>query len=450
MRWWVVFLVLLSAAACHAEERTVEADVTQRVDDLQSLSSSLVPINDFVYKVEGEGAIFLINTDEGSVLVDTGFAGRMADQQALIREAATGPIRKIILTHAHIDHSGGITAWQPDFDAGAELVTHHRYDYMARLQQEPIEYFKRRNHVLYPTRVSLEPETGGPRPYWNLQEKEKREVYPGAPYEFELGGVKFVVIAPENGGEGEDGILLWLPESRILFTGDLFGTLYPMFPNLYTVRGEKYRDPLDYIDAMNLVLELNPKVIAHSHFRIVEGEDYIQSSVKQMRDAVQYTWDQTIQGMNEGRTVGELMEEIELPESLQLSQGHGKVSWGVRTIWEIVSGWYDYESVANLYGVPASAVDADLVELAGGPDVLAERAQRYLDRGQPLEALRLLDIARVEPTPSVLKTRIATVDQLIEQAQGLGNYSEIGLLRADQRSSRAQLDALSKKGEKGS
>ena len=135
---------------------------------------------------------------------------------------------------------------------------------------------------------------------------------------------------------------------------------------------------------------------------------------------------------------------------MQLSQGHGKVSWGVRTIWEIVSGWYDYESVANLYGVPASAVDADLVELAGGPDVLAERAQRYLDRGQPLEALRLLDIARVEPTPSVLKTRIATVDQLIEQAQGLGNYSEIGLLRADQRSSRAQLDALSKKGEKGS
>ena len=119
MKWWVVFLVLLGAAACHAEERTVEADVPQRVDDLQSLSSSLVPINDFVYKVEGEGAIFLINTDEGSVLVDTGFAGRMADQQALIREAATGPIRKIILTHSHIDHSGGITAWQPDLDAGA-------------------------------------------------------------------------------------------------------------------------------------------------------------------------------------------------------------------------------------------------------------------------------------------------------------------------------------------
>ena len=53
MRWWVVFLVLLSAAACHAEERTVEADVPQRVDDLQSLSSSLVPINDFVYRSKG-------------------------------------------------------------------------------------------------------------------------------------------------------------------------------------------------------------------------------------------------------------------------------------------------------------------------------------------------------------------------------------------------------------
>ena len=427
-----IFLMPLASGGTNS----VEPDVPQRVDDLQALPSRLIPINDFVYKVDGEGAIFLINTEEGSVLVDTGFVGRMSEQQALIRETASGPIRKIILTHAHLDHSGGITEWQSDLDAGAELITHHRYDYMARLQQEPVEYFKRRNHVLYPTRVSLEPDQGGPRPYWNLG--AKREVYPGSPYTFEIGGVEFVVIAPENGGEGEDGILLWLPESRILFTGDLFGTLYPMFPNLYTVRGEKYRDPLDYIDALNLVLDLNPRVIAHSHFRIVEGEEYIQASVTQMRDAVQYTWDETIRGMNEGRTVGELMREIELPESLQLSQGHGKVSWGVRTIWEIVSGWYDYETVANLYHVPASAVNEDLVELVGGPDVLAQRAKRYLDAGQPLEALRLLDIARDRPTAAVLNVRIEAVEALLKQAAVLGNYSEIGLLKADLRSSRAQ------------
>ena len=438
----VAVLVLLFATPAFADGPQVESDVPQRVDDLQGLPASLVPINDFVFKVEGEGAIFLINTSEGAVLVDTGFAGRMADQQALIREVASGPIRKIVLTHAHMDHSGGITEWQSDLDAGAELVTHHRYDYMARLQQETIPYFARRNHVLYPTRVSLEPDPDPIKPYWNLG--EKREVYPGSNYEFELGGVKFVVIAPENGGEGEDGVLLWLPESRILFTGDLFGTLYPMFPNLYTVRGEKYRDPLDYIDALDLVLELEPRVIAHSHFRVIEGEEYIQASVTKMRDAVQFMWDETIRGMNEGKTVWELMRDVQLPEELELSQGHGRVSWSVRAAWELVAGWYYYDTIANLYHVPPSAVNGDLVEMVGGPDALAKRARVHLEAGRPLEAIRLLDIARGQETVAVLETRVAAVELLLAGAGEVGNYSELGLLQADLRASRAQLGVLAK------
>ena len=97
--------------------------------------------------------------------------------------------------------------------------------------------------------------------------RPSREVYVGQDYAFELGGVRFRVIAPQNGGEGEDGILLWLPDHRVLFVGDLFGTLYPMFPNLYTVRGEKVRDPLDYVDALDLVLELDPEILVPTHFR---------------------------------------------------------------------------------------------------------------------------------------------------------------------------------------
>lgn len=439
MRVHLILLGLFFAIPGFAAEPVVESDVPQRVDDLQGMAAGLVPINDFVFKIEGEGAIFLINTSEGSVLVDTGFEGRMADQQKIIRETATGPIRKIVLTHAHMDHSGGITAWQSDLDAGAELITHHRYDYMARLQRESIAYFTVRNHVLYPARVPLDVDPAENRPYWNLG--EKREVYPGANYEFELGGVKFVVIAPENGGEGEDGILLWLPESRILFTGDLFGTLYPMFPNLYTVRGEKYRDPLDYIDALDLVLALDPQVIAHSHFRVVEGEEYIQASVKKMRDAVQFMWDETIRGMNEGKTVWELMRDVKLPPHLALSQGHGKVSWSVRAAWEIVAGWYYYDTIANLYHVPPTAVNADLLEMVGGGDALAARAARYLASDQPLEAIRLLDIARGRETTAVLEVRIGAVEKLLDSAQELGNYSEIGLLRADLRESRARLEA---------
>ena len=424
----------VARAAGPAAAVEVEADVPVRVDDLQRLTVRAVEITPSIFKIEGEGAIFLVNTPEGSVVVDLGYDSPQAlEQKKLIEKIATGPIRKIVLTHSHIDHVGGIEYWQEEVAGETETIGHHRYGYMARHQSEPMAFFKRRYHVLYPTRVDLE-DTTVPLG-WRI--RPEREVYPGSDYEFELGGTKFVVIAPENTGEGEDGVLLWLPKERVLFTGDLFGTLYPMFPNLYTVRGEKYRDPLDYIDALDLVLALKPKVIGHSHFRVIEGEEYIQASVKQMRDAVQFVWDETIAGMNAGKSFWELMRDVQLPKELALSQGHGRVSWSVRGIWEIVTGWYSYETIADLYPVPPTAVNGDLVELAGGPDVLAKRARRYLDEGKPLEAIRLLDVAKGQETKRVLKTRIEAVEKLLAEAKsGLGNYSEIGLLEADLRASR--------------
>jgi glyoxylase-like metal-dependent hydrolase (beta-lactamase superfamily II) len=431
---------VLAAAPPAARSVEVESDVPVRVDDLQRLSVSAVPITPSIFKIEGEGAIFLVNTREGSVLIDLGYDSPQAlEQKKLIEKLATGPIRKIVLTHSHIDHVGGIQYWQKEIAGDTETIGHHRYGYMARHQSEPMAFFKRRYHVLYPTRVHLD-DTSVPLG-WQI--RPEREVHPGSDYEFELGGTKFVVIAPENTGEGEDGVLLWLPKERVLFTGDLFGTLYPMFPNLYTVRGEKYRDPLDYIDALDLVLALKPRVIGHSHFRIVEGEEYIQASVKQMRDAVQYVWDETIAGMNAGKSYWELMRDVKLPKELALSQGHGRVSWSVRGIWEIVTGWYSYDTIADLYHVPPTAVNGDLVEMVGGADALAKRARGYLAQGSPLEALRLLDIAKGRETKAVLEARVEAVEKLLDEARnGLGNYSEIGLLEADLRGARERLGVV--------
>ena len=76
------------------------------------------------------------------------------------------------------------------------------------------------------------------------------------------------------------------------------------------------------------------------------------------------------------------MREIVPPPELALGEGHGKVMWNVRAIWEEYAGWFRYESTTELYAVPPRAVFGDLVELAGGPDALIDAGRVVRRRGQ--------------------------------------------------------------------
>ena len=92
------------------------------------------------------------------------------------------------------------------------------------------------------------------------------------------------------------------------------------------------------------------------------------------------------------------MREIELPPELEVGQGYGKLPWSVRAIWESYAGWFHHRSTTELYPVPFGQVHADLVELAGGVDVVAGAAQRRADAWAALEAIHLAEVARtVDP-----------------------------------------------------
>jgi len=122
-----------------------------------------------------------------------------------------------------------------------------------------------------------------------------------------------------------------------------------------------------------------------------------------------------------------------LPDALAIGEFHGKVSWGVKSIWREYSGWFHYEDgTTELYGVPRRSVHADIAMLAGGADKLATRARERLEAGEPLEALHLVEIAlNAEPANRLaLQLKRDASAQLLERSGGQ-NLSETMWLRSE-------------------
>jgi hypothetical protein len=74
----------------------------------------------------------------------------------------------------------------------------------------------------------------------------------------------------------------------------------------------------------------------------------------------------------------------------------------------------------------------DLVELAGGTDVLTERALAHVDQGRPLHALHITDIvlAHTPTDRAALLVKRAALDQLLI-ASGRENFSEVQWLESE-------------------
>ena len=394
-------------------------------------------ISSGIWQATGVGNAHLITTSGKDVLFDTGLATQVPKQMKALKDAVPDlELSHIIVSHSHADHSGGVKFWKED---GVEIVAHAEFEEEQRYLTELQDYFWGRNRTLFPFMPETPPEIGLIA-YGGIE--PNKLVRNGQPYRFTQGGVDFEIHALP-GAEGADNIVLWLPQKKILFSGDFFGPLFPQFPNVFTMRGEKIRKPVEYINSLETIIALGPEMIVPSHKDSITDKALIIDGLVKMRDATRYVHDKTVEGMNVGKTVEQLMREIQLPANLALTQEHGKVSWAVKSIWEYYATWFHFDKTTELYDVPLSDVYADIVE-AGGELILQEKAQGYVNRNEPLKALHLIDIVLgVEPNnASALSVRKMALLQLIEEAKATTNNSyEIYWLNYRLRDTQSKLDA---------
>ncbi len=382
-----------------------------------------VAITDFVFMARDISNAYLVTTNDGDVMINTGMPEGALRSAELFRPHRSGPLRYIVLTQSHADHFGGVPTFMEE---GTKVVGGPGYcearDDMLGMQS----FFGPRTFKLWGSTLKQDGPPRAPMPHVTP------DIFVEDRMSLDVGERRFELIsAPE--GETEDNILVWMPKEKIVFTGNTFGPVWLSMPFLNTLRGDKPRRVREYLKSLEKVRSLGAEIVVTGHGEPIVGGDRIREDLDRMEAAVTYVRDYTLEGMKAGKTVHELMRDFEFPGNVAIGDFHGKASWAVKSIWREYSGWFHYEDgTTELYGVPRSSVYGDIAELAGGAAKLAERARARLDAGEPLEALHLIDIALgADPAEkSALQVKRDASQLLLEQSGGQ-NLSETMWLRSE-------------------
>ena len=199
-------------------------------------------------------------------------------------------------------------------------------------------------------------------------------------YRISLGGIDLELYSVP-GGETLDALLVYLPQHKILFSGNAFGPLFPHIPNFCTIRGDRIRFAIPYLDMCKKVLELNPEVLITGHFKPIEGQKLINKEVKNLHDAVEYIHTKTVEGINSGKDMFNLMQEVVLPRELSVGEGYGTVEWAVRSIYEGYTGWFRHNSTTELYSYSPTNIFPDLNDLIDKESAL-KRIKELIDKSE--------------------------------------------------------------------
>lgn len=185
----------------------------------------------------------LVLGEQGCLVIDTRGDGTQGAELAAAVRAVTPLPWRVVLTHAHFDHSFGTAAFAP-----CEIWAHERCAAALAAGAEAdrkawSEYYRDQGRPAVAEAIQAAAVLAPTHPVT-------------ARTELDLGG-RVVELLPTEHGHTDHDLLVWLPEERVVFAGDLIEQgAPPAFKGSW---------PLAWPRAVERLLELKPEVIVPGH-----------------------------------------------------------------------------------------------------------------------------------------------------------------------------------------
>ncbi|KAK3086771.1 hypothetical protein FSP39_023099 [Pinctada imbricata] len=329
-------------------------------------------------------SIMLIGPD-GIVIVDVTESYESGREVfAAFRNITKKPVKAIVYTHNHADHTYGARAFIEDPNNPPEIWAHigilkEFKRTFSSITQAFMVRAMRQFGALLPDEITSGRGIGQKLQY-GTSKNSIGVVYPNKYVqqqvtEFNAAGLNMSIV--HIPGETDDQIGVWFPDDKAFLCAD---DIYRAFPNLYAIRGTPNRDLMQWARSIDVMLSFRPQYLVPSHTNPVIGEDNIRDILVPYRDAIQFVHDQTVRYINQGLSPEEIAEIIKLPKSLQghpyLKEFYGTVGWSAKSVFNAYLGWFNGDAV-SLNPLTAKARAERMVKLVGASKLVQTAKEAY-------------------------------------------------------------------------
>jgi alkyl sulfatase BDS1-like metallo-beta-lactamase superfamily hydrolase len=391
----------------------------------------------WVFGGYGLAPIAIIDTDEGLIAFDTGDTKH--DGEILleaIRTVSDKPIRAIIYGHSHTAFGAGVLAEGQD---DLTIIGHPNLNAVVEANMKAAgfpayypeigPYLTARGLIQFNAFMPSE----GPDA-WVVNTTFPEDftlAYIPVNTPVEDGQVMTVLgekmqFFTKYGSDDKVHTTVWLPDRKIIFTTLLWSSP----PQLYSVRGDVFRDPREWIEGLKFTRNLEPEVLISAAARPVVGKEEIRERLEGYLDGASFVLDQSLRGILGGKGPDDLRHLVRLPDYLQEVpnnlENYGEVSSYPPAIYYQAVGWYDNDAV-NL--APVSPVDEAerIVPLMGGREAVLAAAEKAMDEKEYSWAGQLVNyLYKLDPMDKeVRQLKAEALRQMAYVSTGANNRAHL-------------------------